>query len=42
MTPASTIEEAVALATDELGPNCSVLIVPHALLTLPIVTRAIR
>ena len=42
MTPSSTIEEAVALATDELGPNCSVLIVPHALLTLPIVTRAIR
>ncbi len=37
MTPAATMEEALALAADELGPDLDVLIVPHALLTLPVV-----
>ncbi len=38
MIPAATMEEALALATRELGPELDVLIVPHALLTLPVVT----
>ena len=38
MTPAATMEEALALAARELGPDLDVLIVPHALLTLPVVT----
>jgi nickel-dependent lactate racemase len=37
MTPAVTVEEALALAASELGDDLDVLIVPHALLTLPIV-----
>ena len=37
MTPAATMEEALALAARELGPDLDVLIVPHALLTLPVV-----
>jgi nickel-dependent lactate racemase len=37
MTPASTMDEALALATRELGAGLDVLIVPHALLTLPVV-----
>jgi len=37
MTPAATMEEALALAVRELGPDLDVLIVPHALLTLPVV-----
>jgi nickel-dependent lactate racemase len=39
MTPAATIDEALALAARELGPRLDVLIVPHALLTLPVVER---
>jgi nickel-dependent lactate racemase len=39
MVPAATIEEALALAAEDLGPACSVLIVPHALLTLPVVPQ---
>jgi nickel-dependent lactate racemase len=39
MTPAETIEEALALAASELGDDLSVLIVPHALLTLPVVSE---
>ena len=39
MTPAATMEEALALATSELGDDLDVLIVPHALLTLPVVQR---
>jgi nickel-dependent lactate racemase len=39
MTPAATMEEALALATSELGSELDVLIVPHALLTLPVVVR---
>jgi nickel-dependent lactate racemase len=37
MIPAETMEEALAMATNELGVKCQVLIVPHALLTLPII-----
>jgi len=37
MTPAATVEEALALAARELGDKLDVLIVPHALLTLPLV-----
>lgn len=37
MTPAATIEEALALAARDRGPDLDVLIVPHALLTLPVV-----
>lgn len=37
MIPARTMEEALALAAADLGPELDVLVVPHALLTLPIV-----
>jgi nickel-dependent lactate racemase len=37
MTPAATVEEGLALAASALGPELDVLIVPHALLTLPVV-----
>jgi nickel-dependent lactate racemase len=37
MTSAETMEQALALATRELGSDLEVLIVPHALLTLPVV-----
>jgi nickel-dependent lactate racemase len=37
MTPAATMEEALALAVGELGNELDVLIVPHALLTLPVI-----
>jgi nickel-dependent lactate racemase len=37
MTPTTTMEEALALAARELGNELDVLIVPHALLTLPVV-----
>ena len=39
MTPAQTMEEALSLAASELGEGLDVLIVPHALLTLPVVQR---
>jgi len=32
------MKQALDLAANELGPSCNVLIVPHALLTLPIIT----
>jgi len=38
MIPAATMEEALGIAAETLGPELDVLIVPHALLTLPIVT----
>jgi nickel-dependent lactate racemase len=38
MTPAETMEEALALAARELGGELEVLVVPHALLTLPVVS----
>lgn len=37
MTPAATMEEALELAAQELGAELDVLVVPHALLTLPVV-----
>ena len=36
MIPAATMEEALELAVSKLGKNCDVLIVPHAMLTLPV------
>lgn len=38
MIPVSTMEEALALVDRELGSDLDVLVVPHALLTLPVVT----
>jgi len=40
MTPAATMEEALSMAAEALGPELDVLIVPHALLTLPVVKEA--
>jgi len=40
MIPAGTMEEALGIVTQDLGPNLDVLIVPHALLTLPVVTSS--
>jgi nickel-dependent lactate racemase len=37
MTTAETMEDGLSLATGELGSELDVLIVPHALLTLPVV-----
>jgi nickel-dependent lactate racemase len=37
LTPAATVEDALALAARALGSDLDVLIVPHALLTLPVV-----
>jgi hypothetical protein len=37
MIPAETMQEALALAASDLGTELDVLIVPHALLTLPVV-----
>ncbi len=39
MIPAGTMDEAIALATAELGTSCDVLIVPHAMLTLPVIQK---
>lgn len=39
MIPAATIEEALKLAASDLGSSCSVLIVPHAMLTLPVIQK---
>jgi nickel-dependent lactate racemase len=38
MIPAATMDEALGIVTRDLGPDLDVLIVPHALLTLPVVT----
>ena len=35
MIPAATVEEALDLAERELGPSLDILVVPHAMLTLP-------
>ncbi|MCS7179446.1 MAG: nickel-dependent lactate racemase [Anaerolineae bacterium] len=37
MIPAATMEEALGIVAQDLGPDLDVLIVPHALLTLPVV-----
>jgi lactate racemase len=39
MIPAATMAEALQLAADDLGPQCNVLVVPHAMLTLPVVAE---
>lgn len=39
MIPAETMEEALRLAETDLGPACDVLIVPHAMLTLPVLQK---
>ncbi len=39
MIPASTMQEALELAASKLGEHCDVLIVPHAMLTLPVVQK---
>jgi nickel-dependent lactate racemase len=38
MIPAATIEDALALASAKLGQSCDVLVVPYALLTLPVIS----
>ncbi|MFN2233036.1 MAG: hypothetical protein ACK2U1_02320, partial [Anaerolineales bacterium] len=40
MTPAATMEQALSLAASKLGEACQVLIVPHALQTLPVVQES--
>jgi len=40
MIPATDMDEAFGIAADKLGANLDVLIVPHALLTLPIVQQS--
>ena len=37
MIPATTMEEAFEIASSRLGSTCDVLIVPHAMLTLPVI-----
>jgi len=39
MIPAATMEEALAMAQRDLGSKLDVLIVPHALLTLPVIAQ---
>jgi nickel-dependent lactate racemase len=39
MIPAENMDEALHIAAGELGPACDVLIVPHALMTLPAVRQ---
>jgi nickel-dependent lactate racemase len=40
MIPAATMEEALAMAQRDLGANLDVLVVPHALLTLPVISQS--
>lgn len=37
MIPAADMDEALRIASADIGPDCDVLIVPHALLTLPVI-----
>ena len=37
MLPVATMDEALAIAQADLGMELDVLVVPHALLTLPII-----
>jgi nickel-dependent lactate racemase len=39
MIPVATMEQALALAAKELGPACRVLVVTHAMLTLPVIQQ---
>jgi nickel-dependent lactate racemase len=38
MIPAATMQDALALASAKLGQSCDVLVVPYALLTLPVIS----
>jgi nickel-dependent lactate racemase len=40
MIPAATMDEAIRMAVQDKGLSCDVLIVPHALLTLPVVQQS--
>jgi nickel-dependent lactate racemase len=40
MEPVATMDEALALVAARLGPTADILIVPHATLTLPVVTAS--
>lgn len=42
MIPANTMEEALQIVSARLGPACDVPIVPHALLTLPVLRQKER
>jgi lactate racemase len=42
MIPAATMDEALQIAAADVGESCDVLIVPHALLTLPVVQENIE
>jgi hypothetical protein len=42
MTPAATMADAFDMITRDMGDNLDVLIVPHALLTLPVVSASSR
>jgi nickel-dependent lactate racemase len=42
MIPADTMDDALVLASRELGAELDVLVVPHAMLTLPIVTPSVN
>jgi hypothetical protein len=37
MIPASTMDEALQIAAGDTGSSCDVLVVPHSLLTLPVI-----
>jgi nickel-dependent lactate racemase len=39
MIPAPTMDQALEIATRKTGKNCDVLIVPHAMLTLPVIQQ---
>jgi lactate racemase len=39
MIPAVTMDEALEIAAQALGPACQVLVVPHAMLTLPVIQQ---
>ena len=39
MIPAATMDEALNTASRELGVECQVLIIPHAMLTLPVIRK---
>jgi nickel-dependent lactate racemase len=41
MIPAETMEDALGIATKALGAECQVLIVPHAMQTLPVIENRI-
>jgi nickel-dependent lactate racemase len=40
MIPAESMDEALEIASKEVGSECRVLIVPHAMLTLPVIGKA--